>query len=46
MTTDTIFRIFSMTKPVVSTGVMMLVEEGEIELDAPVETYLPQIKGL
>ncbi len=46
MTTDTIFRIFSMTKPVVSTGVMMLVEEGEIELDAPVETYLPQIEGL
>lgn len=46
MTQDTIFRIFSMTKPIVSTGVMMLVEEGKIELDDPVEKHLPQLSGL
>jgi CubicO group peptidase (beta-lactamase class C family) len=46
MTTDTIFRIFSMTKPIVSIGVMMLVEEGKIELDDPIEKHLHQLKGL
>jgi hypothetical protein len=46
MTTDTIFRIFSMTKPIVSVGVMMLVEEGKIELDDPIEKHLHQLKGL
>ena len=46
MTTDTIFRIFSMTKPIVSAGVMMLVEEGKVELDDPIEKHLSQLKGL
>jgi len=41
MTIDTIFRIYSMTKPVVSTALMMLHEEGQFELDQPVATYLP-----
>ena len=34
MRTDTIFRIYSMTKPIVSTAVMMLAESGKIDLDA------------
>ena len=46
MTTDTIFRIFSMTKPIVSTGIMMLIEEGKIALDAPIEKHLTQLEGL
>ena len=41
MTDDTIFRIYSMTKPVVSTALMMLFEEGRFLLDQPVATYLP-----
>jgi CubicO group peptidase (beta-lactamase class C family) len=43
MTIDTIFRIASMTKPVTSAAIMMLVDEGRIELDDPVEDYLPQL---
>lgn len=41
MTDDTIFRIYSMTKPVVSTALMMLHEEGRFGLEQPVATYLP-----
>jgi CubicO group peptidase (beta-lactamase class C family) len=43
MTTDTIFRLASMTKPVTSMGIMMLVEEGKVDLDAPVSAYLPEL---
>lgn len=43
MARDTIFRIASMTKPVTATAVMMLVEEGRIDLEAPIETYLPEL---
>lgn len=46
MTTDSIFRIYSMTKPVTSVAIMMLVEAGELELDAPVDKYLPELAGL
>ena len=46
MTTDTIFRIASMTKPMVSCAVMMLVEEGRIRLVNPVSTYLPEMKNV
>jgi CubicO group peptidase (beta-lactamase class C family) len=42
MREDTIFRIASMTKPVTSLAVMMLVEEGKVALDDPIERYLPQ----
>jgi CubicO group peptidase (beta-lactamase class C family) len=42
MSLDTIFRIQSMTKPVVSVAVMTLVEEGRIGLDDPVSRYLPE----
>ncbi len=41
MVEDSIFRIASMTKPVTSVAVMMLVQEGDIELDDPVSDYLP-----
>jgi CubicO group peptidase (beta-lactamase class C family) len=41
MATDTIFRIASMTKPVTSVAVMMLVQEGDLGLDDPVAQYLP-----
>ncbi len=38
---DTIFRIYSMTKPVTSVALMMLVEEGRISLDDPVAKWIP-----
>lgn len=43
MTKDAIFRLYSMTKPVVSVAIMMLVEEGRISPTDPVAKYLPQI---
>ncbi len=43
MTEDTIFRIYSMTKPVTSTAIMMLVEDGKIGLDDPVSKHLPAL---
>ncbi len=43
MSTDTIFRLASMTKPITSMGIMMLVEQGKISLDAPASTYLPAL---
>ncbi len=46
MTTDSIFRIASMTKPIVSAGAMMLVEEGKLDIGAPVSNYLPEFKDL
>src|SRR5262249_27564602 len=45
MTKDGIFRIASMTKPVTSVAVMMLVEQGKLSLDDPVSKYLPSFKG-
>ena len=41
MTNDTIFRIASMTKPIVSVGAMMLAEEGKLTLADPVSRYIP-----
>lgn len=38
---DTIFRIYSMTKPIVSTALMLLHEEGRFQLEHPVSQYLP-----
>ncbi|MEO0865378.1 MAG: serine hydrolase domain-containing protein, partial [Pseudomonadota bacterium] len=38
---DTVARIFSMTKPVTSLVLMMLVEEGALHLDAPLDRFLP-----
>jgi CubicO group peptidase (beta-lactamase class C family) len=41
MTDDTIFRLFSMTKPITSVVAMMLIEEGRFRLDDPVAKYIP-----
>ncbi len=41
MALDSIFRIYSMTKPIVSVAVMMLMEQGRLLLDDPVSRYLP-----
>jgi CubicO group peptidase (beta-lactamase class C family) len=43
---DALFRIASMTKPITSIAFMMLVEEGRVTLDQPVETVIPEWKGL
>jgi CubicO group peptidase (beta-lactamase class C family) len=40
---DSIFRIYSMTKPMVSVAVMQLVEEGKLQVSDPVSKYLPEI---
>jgi CubicO group peptidase (beta-lactamase class C family) len=39
---DTIFRIYSMTKPITSVAFMMLVEEGRVAIDEPVHKYIPE----
>jgi CubicO group peptidase (beta-lactamase class C family) len=46
MTEDTIFRIYSMTKPITGVAMMMLFEEGKFRLDDPVTRYLPELKNL
>ena len=46
MRPDAIFRIASMTKPITSVAVMMLAEEGKIDLLAPVSQYLPEFKDV
>ncbi|MCL2716749.1 MAG: beta-lactamase family protein [Alphaproteobacteria bacterium] len=43
---DTIYRIYSMTKPLTSIAFMMLVEEGRVALDEPVHRYIPEWKNL
>jgi CubicO group peptidase (beta-lactamase class C family) len=43
MRADSIFRIYSMTKPIVSVAAMMLVEEGRMQINDPVAKYLPEI---
>jgi CubicO group peptidase (beta-lactamase class C family) len=46
MQPDAIFRIYSMTKPIVSVALMMLYEEGLFMLDDPASKYVPQFKDL
>ncbi|MBT16537.1 MAG: hypothetical protein CMO59_11225 [Verrucomicrobiales bacterium] len=43
MDKDSIFRIYSMTKAVVSVAAMRLVEQGQLKLDVPASTYIPSI---
>ncbi len=43
---DTIYRIYSMTKPITSVAFMMLFEEGRVALDEPVAKYIPEWKDL
>ncbi|MGS0754133.1 serine hydrolase domain-containing protein [Roseateles sp. GG27B] len=45
MQADSIFRIYSMTKPLVSTALMMLVEDGRVQLTDPVSKFLPSFKN-
>lgn len=46
MKDDTIFRIYSMSKPITSVAVMMLYEEGKFFLNDPVSKYIPELGGL
>ncbi|MFN0160308.1 MAG: serine hydrolase domain-containing protein [Burkholderiales bacterium] len=46
MTNDAIFRIASMTKPVTSTAIMILVDEGRLKLSDPVASYLPEFRNM
>jgi CubicO group peptidase (beta-lactamase class C family) len=46
MREDTIFRIYSMTKPLTTVAFMMLVEEGLVALDTPVHALIPEWKDL
>lgn len=46
LTEDTLFRIYSMTKPITSIALMMLHEEGRFSLADPVYRYIPQFKNL
>ncbi len=41
MTPDSIFRIYSMSKPITTVAAMMLVEEGKLQLDEPLSKYIP-----
>ncbi len=45
MKADNLFWIASMTKPMTATALMMLVDEGKVSLDDPIEKYLPEFKG-
>src|SRR5882757_7741654 len=45
MAQNSIFRIFSMTKPVVSVGIMMLLEEGHLLLNDPIAKYIPEFSN-
>jgi CubicO group peptidase (beta-lactamase class C family) len=46
MAADTIFRLYSMTKPIVCTALMTFLEEGRIRLVDPVAAYLPAFRGV
>lgn len=46
MAKSTLFQVWSMTKPVTAAAVMVAVEDGLVNLDDPVEKYLPQFKGI
>jgi len=46
MTADTIFRLYSISKPVTSAAIMMLVEDGRLKLDDPVAKYIPSFADM
>jgi len=46
MPRDALFRIYSMTKPIVSVATMMLVEEGKLRLSDPISRHFPEMKGV
>ncbi len=45
MRTDSVFWIASQSKPITAAGLMILVDEGKVNVDDPVEKYLPEFKG-
>lgn len=45
MRVDTIFDIRSVTKPVTAVGIMILMEEGKLTLNEPIEKYLPEFRA-
>ncbi len=45
MQKDTIFRVFSMSKPVCGVAILMLLEEGKVRLNDPVSKFIPEFKG-
>jgi len=46
MKNDSIFRIASMSKPITSVAIIILVEEGKLDIGAPVAQYLPEFKDV
>ena len=46
VTADTMYRVASMTKPVTSAALMMMVEEGKVHLNDPISRYIPEFKSL
>src|SRR5208282_789025 len=46
MTRDSLFRMASMTKPVIGTAIMMMLEEGKLQLGDPVSKYIPEFKEM
>jgi CubicO group peptidase (beta-lactamase class C family) len=46
MSTDTIFHLASMTKPIAGVAILMLMEEGKLRLTDPVARYIPELKSL
>ena len=46
MTKDSLFWIMSMTKPVVGTSVLMMMEEGKLRLTDPISKFIPEFKGM
>ena len=44
VTRDTVFRIASMTKPVIGTAIMMMLEEGKLRVEDPVSKFIPEFK--
>src|SRR6185437_1666766 len=46
MTPDTIFRIYSMSKPITTVAAMMLVEDGKLQLGDPLSRYIPEFKDV
>jgi len=46
MTRDSVFRMASMTKPVIGTAIMMMLEEGKLQLGDPISKYIPEFKDL
>src|SRR6202051_2743147 len=46
MTDDTIFRLFSMTKPITSVVAMQLIEEGKLKLEDPIAKYIPSFANV